>query len=92
MWPMWWQSTETLDSGVTETDREDLKKTFNRTFTKGYLFHEDPKDLTNIDKPNNYGYEIGRISGRGRGMYEITLDRPAHQNDIIRIDHDGEEG
>ncbi|MEE0515833.1 MAG: peptidase U32 family protein, partial [Emergencia sp.] len=42
---------DALDSGVTETDREDLKKTFNRTFTKGYLFHEDPKDLTNIDKP-----------------------------------------
>lgn len=82
---------DALDSGVTETDREDLKKTFNRTFTKGYLFHEDPKDLTNIDKPNNYGYEIGRISGLRSGMYEITLDRPLHQNDIIRIDHDGEE-
>lgn len=82
---------DALDSGVTETDREDLKKTFNRTFTKGYLFHEDPKDLTNIDKPNNYGYEIGRISGLRSGMHEIALDRPLHQNDIIRIDHDGED-
>ena len=34
-----------LDNKITEEDKEDLSKTFNRTFTKGYLFHEDPKRL-----------------------------------------------
>ncbi len=80
-----------LDGTVTGSDKEDLQKTFNRTFTKGYLFHEDPKDLSNIDRPNNFGYEIGRITGSYNGMYEITLSRRLNQNDIIRIDHKGED-
>ncbi|NCE98451.1 MULTISPECIES: U32 family peptidase [unclassified Emergencia] len=80
-----------LDGKVTVSDKEDLKKTFNRTFTKGYLFHEDPKDLSNIQRPNNFGYEIGRITGFYKGMYEITLDKVLNQNDIIRIDAGGED-
>lgn len=80
-----------LDHGISETDKENLSKTFNRTFTKGYLFHEDPKDLTNTLRPNNVGYEIGRISKAVKGTYEITLTRPLNQNDIIRISHDNED-
>ena len=80
-----------LDGHATEEDRDDLKKTFNRTFTKGYLFHEDPKDLTNIQKPNNFGYAIGSVAGAYKGMYEIRLHDALKQNDIIRIDHNGED-
>lgn len=80
-----------LDGRVTEDDKDNLKKTFNRTFTKGYLFHEDPKDLTNIRRPNNFGYEIGKVTGYRSGMYEITLSQRLNQNDIIRIDHDNED-
>lgn len=32
-----------LDNKITDTDKDNLKKTFNRTFTKGYLFHEKKK-------------------------------------------------
>ena len=60
-----------LDGKASAEEKDDLKKTFNRTFTKGYLFHENPKDLTNIQKPNNFGYKIGDISGVYKGMYEI---------------------
>lgn len=78
--------------GKTEVNyKDDLVKTFNRTYTKGYLFHEDPGDITNISRPNNFGYEIGRITRYYKGMYEITLDKVLNQNDIIRIDHDGED-
>ena len=80
-----------LDGRATEDDKDNLKKTFNRTFTKGYLFHEDPKDLTNIKRPNNFGYEIGKVTGYRSGMYEITLSQRLNQNDIIRIDHDNED-
>ncbi len=76
-----------LDNTITEKDKENLKKTFNRTYTKGYLFHEDKKEITNIIRPNNFGYEIGRISKIVKGMYEITLSRTLNQNDIIRISH-----
>ncbi|MDH8677187.1 U32 family peptidase [Fusibacter bizertensis] len=80
-----------LDHKITEEDKADLSKTFNRTFTKGYLFHEDPKDITNILRPNNVGYEIGRISKIIKDTYEITLSSPLNQNDIIRISHNGED-
>ena len=80
-----------LDYKITEEDKTNLSKTFNRTFTKGYLFHEDKKDITNILRPNNYGYEIGKISNIVKGMYEIKLTRPLNQNDIIRISHNNED-
>ena len=85
------QSRAALDGSATKENRENLKKTFNRTFTKGYLFHEDPKDLTNISRPNNFGYEIGRVTGTFGGMYEITLNQRLNQKDIIRIDHNNED-
>lgn len=80
-----------LDGKAGNDDKNDLNKTFNRTYTKGYLFDEDVKDITNIQKPNNYGFEIGKITGSYRGMYEISLDSVLNQNDIIRIDHDNED-
>ena len=80
-----------LDQQGTEADKENLSKTFNRTFTKGYLFHEDPKELTNVSRPNNVGFEIGKISKAIKGMYEITLTKPLNQNDIIRISHGRED-
>ncbi len=80
-----------LDHKITEEDKENLSKTFNRTYTKGYLFHEDKKEITNIFRPNNFGYEIGRISKIMNDMYEIKLTRPLNQNDIIRISHNDED-
>ncbi|PLX30842.1 MAG: peptidase U32, partial [Clostridiales bacterium] len=80
-----------LDNKITQEDKENLKKTFNRTFTKGYLFGEDKKDITNILRPNNFGYEIGKISRIVRDMYEIRLRRTLNQNDIIRISHNNED-
>lgn len=80
-----------LDGKISDEDKDDLNKTFNRTYTKGYMFHEDVNNITNIQKPNNYGYEIGKITKFYKGMYEITLDRVLNQNDIIRIDHENED-
>jgi putative protease len=85
------QYRKALDHTLTDQDKANLSKTFNRTFTKGYLFHEDKKDLTNILRPNNYGFEIGRISKIHKDMYEITLTKPLNQNDIIRISHNNED-
>ncbi|MBF4693363.1 U32 family peptidase [Fusibacter ferrireducens] len=80
-----------LDGQITEEDKENLSKTFNRTFTKGYLFHEDHKEITNVLRPNNFGYEIGRISKIFKDKYEITLTHTLNQNDIIRISHNNED-
>ena len=68
-----------------------LSKTFHRTFTKGYLFHEDKKDITNITRPNNFGFYIGKIIKKDSNGYKIELTSPLYQNDIIRIDHNQED-
>ena len=80
-----------LDGKITKKDKEELCKTFNRTYTKGYLFNEEAKDISNTNRPNNFGYEIGKITGFFKGMYEITLHKELNQNDIIRIDHNNED-
>lgn len=80
-----------LDGKIVDDEKDNLKKTFNRTYTKGYLFNEDAGDITNIQRPNNFGYEIGKISGMFKGMYEISLREVLNQNDIIRIDHNNED-
>jgi len=80
-----------LDHGVTEEDKRGLFKTFNRTFTKGYLFEENKKDLTNISRPNNFGFEIGHVGKKVKDKYQLVLKETLHQNDIIRISHGQED-
>lgn len=80
-----------LDGVATPNDIDMLNRTFNRTYTKGYLFHEDKKDIVNTERPNHFGYRIGAISGRQRGMYRIELNSPLQQNDLIRIRHKNED-
>lgn len=78
-----------LDSKLAKGEDFNLLKTFNRTFTKGYIFGEDKKNITNVLKPNNFGYLIGYVSGKRNGYYEITITSKVNQGDIIRIDHNG---
>lgn len=78
-----------LDEGIPNTNQ--LVKTFNRTFTKGYMFHEDKKNITNILKPNNFGYFIGKIKNKTKDGYQLELTESLNQNDGIRIDHNGED-
>ena len=80
-----------LDGTIQQEDKNNLTKTFNRTFTKGYIFHEDKKNITNISKPNNFGFLIGKITAKNKNGYQIKLSSTLNQNDIIRIDHNGED-
>ena len=65
-----------------------LSKTFNRTFTKGYIFNEKPVDITNIYKPNNFGYLIGTVVSKKNNLVEIKLFSSLKQGDQIRFDLD----
>ncbi|MDE6660272.1 MAG: U32 family peptidase [Anaeroplasmataceae bacterium] len=80
-----------LDGASHPEDKMNLSKTFHRTFTKGYLFHEDKKDITNISRPNNFGIPIGKIIDKNSIGYKLELTSPLYQNDIIRIDHNNED-
>ncbi|MNW00478.1 hypothetical protein D3C71_1959770 [compost metagenome] len=55
------------------------------------MFHEDRRNITNISRPNNFGYPIGTISKIDKDRYEITLTRTLNQNDTIRISHNNED-
>ncbi len=83
------QYRDALDNGYTPSLQYNLKKTFNRTYTKGYIFGEDKKNITNVSRPNNFGYKIGVITAKNKLGYEITLNDSLNQNDLIRIDNDG---
>lgn len=78
--------------GKEDKDRVlNLSKTFNRSYTKGYVFGEDRENIVNPIKPNNFGYKIGRITAKTKIGYEITLSSPLNQQDIIRIEHQRED-
>ncbi len=83
------QYREALDHGYKPIMQRNLAKTFNRTYTKGYIFHEDKRDVTNVSRPNNFGFKIGFISKKNKLGYELTLNDELNQNDIIRIDNAG---
>ena len=46
---------------VSKEDYKNLKQVFNREFTKGYLFDENNKEITNTYRPNNMGVKIGKV-------------------------------
>lgn len=79
-----------LDGTASDADKEKLNRTFNRTYTEGYLFREDRGSIVNVEKPNHFGYRVGEVVGFRKGMCEIGLTRSLRQNDLVRIRH-GEE-
>ena len=78
---------DALDGRLTKNEALKLNKTFQRGFTKGYIFGEDKKNITNILRPNHMGELIGYISRRVKGGYEVTTKTLINQGDIIRIDN-----
>ncbi|MFI3329929.1 MAG: U32 family peptidase [bacterium] len=77
---------EVIDGTSTSKEANyNLSKTFNRTFTKGYLLNEDRKDVININRPNHHGYEIGKVIGKKNNRYTLKLSDTLNQNDQIRI-------
>ena len=64
----------------------DLNKVFNRTYTKGFMLNEDVKNITNIERPNNYGYEIGRVVKINKQTIWIKLFKELNKGDQIRIE------
>lgn len=71
-----------------KVDKESLFKVFNRTYTKGFINNEDAKVITNINKPNNFGYEIGLIEKKVKNKIWIRLNKELSKGDQIRVDAD----
>ncbi len=74
-----------IDKENTNTDA--LNKVFNRTYTKGFINNEDSLNITNIDKPNNFGYRVGTVDRWSKNKVWIKLIKPLNKGDQIRIDN-----
>ncbi len=69
---------------LTEQDKEKLLKTYNREFTKGYLFKET--NIINSKTSNHQGVKIGQVTGVNNKRITIELTDTLNQNDAIRFE------
>jgi putative protease len=76
---------ETGHIKIDENDIYELKKIFNRDFTKGFLNHEKSENFINSVRPNHIGIEIGEVIDVNKNMVTVKLTHPLNQNDGIRI-------
>lgn len=79
-----------IDGKPIPQNDNDLKKLFNRGFTKGHLFNAQNSELMNSKSPNHQGIPIGQIIKIGKKI-AIKLTDTLNQNDGIRFQesHDG---
>ncbi len=70
---------------INESELLELRKIFNREFTKGFLFHEEEKDYMNQKRPNHIGVPIGKVLSYKKGFVTIELYSRLQNGDGIRI-------
>ena len=70
---------------ITDDEIKNLKKLFNRGFTKGFIFNEKNNSFTNEERPNHIGIEIGKVLSYKAGRATIKLSDELAQKDGIRI-------
>lgn len=77
---------------IEEQEIEELKKIFNRGFTKGFLNGEEGKDWIQEVRPNHMGIVVGKVVSVEKRLVTVKLMHPLHQNDGIRILGDQDTG
>jgi putative protease len=70
---------------VSDDDINEMKKIFNRGFTKGFLFNEINKNIVNQYRPNHVGIEIGKVIMSKKNKVKIKLSNSVKLGDGIRI-------
>ena len=73
---------------ISESDIIELKKIFNREFTKGFLFNEDNNNFINKVRPNHQGIEIGKVISIKNNYFLLKLNDTLNIQDGIRIVND----
>lgn len=75
-----------IDGDFDEAEEElNLRKIFNRDFTKGFLFNEEDKDFINKEASNHQGILIGKVVFNRNNQVKIKLNYPLSKNDSIRL-------
>ena len=84
-----------IEKGTIYIDKDELnnlKKVFNRGFTKGFIFNEDNNNFVNTKRPNHMGIEIGSVIDHYKGYAKIKLNDNLSINDGIRIIGSNDQG
>ena len=71
------------ETRITEDDILELKKIYNRKFTKGYLFND--KNIMNTYRPNHLGIKIGKVIKKDKNSIYIKLNNKLINGDGIRF-------
>lgn len=74
---------------INDDDIINLKKIFNRGFTKGFLNNAENCEITNSYRPNHQGIKIGKVIKCQDNYINIKLCNNVNINDGIRIGNDG---
>jgi putative protease len=69
-----------------------LKKVFNREFTKGFIMNEKPKDMNHNLRPNHMGVPLGQVIHYTKNKVTIRLEESLSINDGYRILSDQDYG
>ena len=70
---------------IDEKELYNLKKIFNREFTKGFLFDEENNKVINMKRPNHQCVEIGKVINYKNNVATIKLNDEININDGLRI-------
>lgn len=76
---------------IDENDIIELKKMFNRNFTKGFMLNEDNNNFTYDKRPNNIGIEVGQVISKVKNDLKIKLTYDVLVHDGLRILDDKED-
>lgn len=66
-------------------NNQSLLTLFNRGFTKGHIFNEDNKHVTNFHRPNHIGIPLGQVESITKEGIVVKLVHDIHQNDGVRF-------
>lgn len=70
---------------VSKNDILELKKMFNRSFTKGFMLDENNNDFTYEKRPNHIGIKIGKVLSKKNNDLKIKLCGEVNVHDGLRI-------
>ena len=73
---------------ITDKDILELKKIFNRGFTKGFLFGETNNNFTNPKRSNHQGIVIGKVISIKNSSFCLKLSDKLNLQDGIRVVED----
>lgn len=70
---------------IDNKELENLKKIFNRKYTKGFLNNEENNNITNEERPNHLGINLGKVISVKNNYVKIKLEDELNLKDGIRI-------